>query len=345
MNLRNRWAGYWFLAPYLLLFTVFTLGPLLFGLGLSFTEYDLAHNEPARFAGVANYNEAINSDFFWRSLWATVKFVLLSVPITIPLALLLAVAIDSARGGRQAIYRIGVFAPTVVTISVVGLMWRWFYDREFGLFNALLGPVLRRSTDVGVWLHSLQFADASPNKFQSVCNFVVRHIGDAFIINTPVGFLDTPNSAMTSIVVMTIWWTIGGPVLVLLAGLKQIPSHYYEAAAIDGATGWRAFWSITLPAMRPALLFTLVINIIGAFQVFGQPYMVTNGGPVLSTRVAMMYIYETAFANYRLGYGAAMSWLLFLVIAVFAILQFRLMRDDGGDQTVKVAGAQKRPTR
>ena len=244
MNLRRRWAGYWFLAPYLVLFTVFTLGPLLFGFVLSFLNYDLAHAEPAKFIGTANYDEALSSEFFGKALWATVKFVLMSVPITVPLALLLAVAIESTQGPRQAIYRIGVFAPTVVTISVVGLMWRWFYDRDFGLANALLRPFASLLTT----LH----------------------------IDYPVKFLDYPNGAMASIVLMTIWWTVGGPVLVLLAGLKQIPATSYEAAAIDGATGWRAFWNITLPSMRPALLFTLVINVIGAFQVFGQPYMVTK---------------------------------------------------------------------
>lgn len=310
MNLHRRWAGYWFLLPYLLLFTVFTLGPLVFGLVLSFVNYDLAHDEPAKFVGVANYSEALGSEDFGRSIWATVRFVALSVPVTIPLALLLAIAIDAARSTRQAIYRIGVFAPTVITISVVGLVWRWFYNREFGLFNALLAPLAKT-------LH----------------------------MTMPIGFLDTPNAAMLSIVAMTLWWTVGGPVLVLLAGLKQIPDTYYEAAEIDGATGWRAFINITLPLLRPALLFTLVINIIGAFQVFGQPFMVTAGGPELSTRVAMQYIYETAFRNYRLGYGAAMSWLLFLVIAVFAILQFRLMRDDSDDAAVRTGGLTRRPTR
>ena len=310
MNHRNRWAGYAFLAPYLLLFAVFTLGPLLFGLGLSVSHYDLAHDEPARLAGLDNYREAIASDEFRRSLGATVRFVALSVPITVPIALLLAVAVDAARGARQVIYRIGIFAPTVITISVVGLIWRWFYDREFGLFNALLAWPASR-----------------------------LHVG------MPIGFLDTPRSAMLAIVAMTLWWTVGGPMLVLLAALKQVPAHYYEAAAIDGAVGWRAFRHITLPLLRPALLFTLVVNVIGAFQVFGQPLMVTGGGPLQSTRVAMQFIYETAFRNYRLGYGAAMSWLLFCVIAAFAIVQFRLMRDDGDDAAVRAAGARQRPTR
>jgi len=115
--------------------------------------------------------------------------------------------------------------------------------------------------------------------------------------------------------------------VVLLAGLKQIPEQYYEAASIDGAGAIRRFFHITLPLLKPVLLFVIVMNIIGSFQVFGQTFMITRGGPELSTRVLVQYIYETAFASYRLGYGSAMSWLLFIVIAVFSILQFRLVRE------------------
>lgn len=284
---QRRWAGYWFMAPYLVLFSVFLIGPMVFGLILSFMRYDMASVQPAAFIGLGNFRDAFNDDYFWQALGATFRFVFLAVPITIPLAVLLAVAVDSTPNRRQTIYRVGIFAPTVITISVVGLMWRWFYIPDVGLFNSLLRP-----------------------------------------FGVQIEFLGTPWNAMMSIVIMTVWWTVGGPVLILLAGLKGIPQQYYEAAEIDGATGWRAFWTITLPLLRPALLFVVVMNIIGAFQVFGQPFIVTGGGPLNSTRVAMQYIYETAFRNYRLGYGAAMSWLLFVVIAGFAILQFRLMRED-----------------
>lgn len=288
MTIRGRWSGYWFLAPYLVLFGLFAIGPTLFGLALSTMRYDMASFAPPRFIGLDNFREAIHDEYFRKSLVATVRFVAFSVPLTVPLALLLAVSVDSVAGRRQAAYRIGIFAPTIITISVVGLMWRWFYINDVGLFGALLKPMGIR-----------------------------------------IDFLGNETNAMLSIVVMTLWWSVGGPMLILLAGLKQIPDHYYEAAAIDGAVGWRAFWSITFPLLRPALLFVLVMNIIGAFQVFGQPFLVTGGGPLFSTRVAMQYIYETAFRSYRLGYGAAMSWLLFLVIAGFALIQFRLMREDG----------------
>ena len=115
--------------------------------------------------------------------------------------------------------------------------------------------------------------------------------------------------------------------IILLAGLQNIPEHYYEAASIDGASGWHKFHYITLPLLRPVLLFVIVMSTIGAFQVFGQTFMVTRGGPENSTRVIVQYIYETAFTKYRMGYGSAMSWLLFFVIAVFSIIQFRVLKE------------------
>ena len=290
-NLRIA-TGYLFLLPYLILFTVFLLFPLIYGLKLSFTKYEMAspemvaHRGPA-FVGAANYVEAMHDVYFWKALRATSIFVVFSVPTVVVTALAFAVGIEAIPGKRQEVYRLVVFLPTMITISVAGILWRWFYNSEFGLFNALLAKV---------------------------------HIDK-------VPWLLTPGWAMTSIILMTLWWTVGGPTVILIAGLKQIPSQYYEAAAIDGAVGWKRFWLITLPLLRPVLLFVTVINVIGAFQIFGQPFMITRGGPEFSTRVVVQYIYETAFNFYRLGYGAAMSWLLFLVIVIFSIIQFRVMKE------------------
>jgi multiple sugar transport system permease protein len=180
-----------------------------------------------------------------------------------------------------------IFLPTMITISVVGILWRWLLSTEFGVFNAMLEP-----------------------------------------FGMKVDWLTKPYLAMFSIVLMTLWWTVGGPMIILMAGLKQIPESYYEAASIDGAVGWRRFFFITLPLLKPVLLFVVVMNVIGAFQVFGQPFIVTKGGPLRFTFVLMQYVYETSFMHYRLGYGAAMSWLLFLLIAGFSVLQFRLMREQ-----------------
>ena len=284
---RRNWGDYIFAAPYLILFAMFLLYPLATGLGLSFMSYDLVSPEKPHFGGLTNYTDALQDGDFWRAMRASTIFVLLCSPLTVVVALALAAMIDSVRGVRQHLYRIAVFMPTVLTVSVAGLLWRWFYNTDFGPINALL---------VGAGLPR-------------------------------VPWLGTPATAMLSLVLMTLWWTVGGPVLILLAGLKNIPDAYYEAGAIDGATGARAFWDITLPLLRPALLFVGVLNIIGGFQVFGQVYIITNGGPSLSTRTAVQYIYDTAFRGYRLGYGAAMSWLLFLAIAVFSVIQFRLSRD------------------
>ncbi len=281
---RSAW-NYLFLAPYLSIFLVFLVIPLLFGLWISFQEYELARKagDVPQFIGLRNYNDALHDDYFWKALWVTTKFVIFSVPITIISALLISVGIESIRGKREQAYRVAIFLPTMITISVAGILWRWFYNSEFGVFNAIL-PV-------------------------------------------KVPWLLTPNWAMTSTIIMTLWWTVGGPVVILLAGLKQIPEAYYEAASIDGAVGWRKFFFVTLPLLRNVLLFVTVISVIGAWQIFGQPFIMTAGGPERGTLVLVLYIYAQAFNNFHMGYGAAMSWLLFLIIVVFSVIQFRVMRE------------------
>ncbi|HWB55146.1 MAG TPA: sugar ABC transporter permease [Tepidisphaeraceae bacterium] len=278
--------GYLFLSPYLILFTSFLIIPLIYGLGLSFVKYEMISPEPPRFVGFANYSEVFHDAYFWKALMVTTTFVVISVPITIVLALGIAAALEQIKSWRQNLYRLAIFLPMMITITVVAILWRWFFESEFGLFNSLLSH-----------------------------------------IHVKIPWLLTPHWAMSSIILMTLWWTIGGPVVILQAGLKQIPTAFYEAASLDGATGLRRFFYITLPLLRPVLLFVSVTGVIGAFQIFGQTFLVTAGGPELSTRVLMQYIYETAFNNYRLGYGSAMSWLLFVVIVICSAILFRFFRE------------------
>lgn len=280
-------AGYWFILPYFVLFTAFLLLPLGYGLWLSFSRYELATRLPEKFIGLENYFEALSDPYFWKAMFVTALFVLMCVPLTVGIALLIAVGINSFPEKRQAIYRLAVFLPTIITVSVVGILWLWFYNDEFGLFNSLLASI---------------------------------HLGH-------VPWITSKMTALPSIVLMTLWWTIGGPMVILIAGLQQIPDVYHEAASIDGSTGAHRFFYITLPLLRPVLLFVIVINIIGGFQLFGQTFIVTRGGPELSTRSIVEYIYEMGFQSYRLGYSAAMSWLLFVVIAIFSIFQFKIMRE------------------
>jgi multiple sugar transport system permease protein len=278
-------AGWLFVLPYLTLLTAFLLIPLVFGLGLSLMRWEMLSPLPPESVGLGNYREALGDEYFWRAICATALFVAMVVPLTIGPALLIALGLSAVRK-RSGLYRAAYFLPTMINISVAGILWRWFYNSEFGLFNAYLEP-----------------------------------------LGLKIPWITDAGWAMPSIVFMSLWWGLGGPAVILLAGLRQIPGEYYEAAAIDGATGWKRLAHITLPLLRPVMLFVVIINIIAAFQVFGQTFMITRGGPELATRVLVQYIYETAFNHYRMGYGAAMSWLLFVIIAVFSIVQFRLMRE------------------
>ncbi|MBN2312161.1 MAG: sugar ABC transporter permease [Candidatus Hydrogenedentes bacterium] len=282
----RRFSGYLFLLPYLTLFAGFLLVPFVYGLGLSFFRWEMISPAPPKCVGFGNYAEALGSAYFWKALGATFRFVVMSVPLNIGMALIAAVGINAVAARRQALYRAAYFLPLIISISVAGILWRWFYNGEFGLFNALLAPLGLKAP----WVSDVRWA-------------------------------------MKSLVLMTLWWTAGGPMVILLAGLQHIPRHYYEAAAIDGAGRTRQFLHITLPQLRPVLLFVLVMNVIGGFQVFGQAFLITRGGPEFSTRVLVQYIYETAFTHYRMGYGSAMSWLLFLVIAAFSAAQFRILRE------------------
>ena len=280
----RRYVGYLFVLPYLVLFLGFIVLPLLFGLGLSLCRWEMLSPGPPAVVGFANYREALGDDYFWRALGATATFVALDVPFKILLALALALGINAVKRGRS-FFRASVVLPTMINISVAGILWRWFYNTEFGLFNACLEPLGLR-----------------------------------------VPWISHPGLAMPSVVLMTFWWTVGGAVLILMAGLHQIPDSYYEAASIDGAGRWARLRHVTLPLLKPGTIFVIVMNIIGSFQVVGQTFMITRGGPELSTRVLMQYVYETAFLHFRMGYGAAMSWLLFLVIALFSATQFYLLR-------------------
>lgn len=283
----RRWSGWWFAAPHLLLFVTFVVGPLLFGLGLSFHRWDILSNRPATFVGWDNYREAISDEYVAKALGATLRFVAMAVPSTLLVALALAAGLAAVPERRQAFWRAVCYLPHLMTVSVVGLLWRWFYNTEFGVFNALLAP-----------------------------------------LGIKVAWLSDVRWAMPAIVAMTVWWTVGAPMLVLFAAIRNVPEAYLEAAALDGANASQRFTRITLPLLRPVLLFSTVMNVIGSFQVFGQVYMITRGGPELSTRTLVQYIYDTAFNHYRMGYAAALSWLLFVVIVVFSALQFRLMRTE-----------------
>ncbi len=284
-NRRRSLTGLLFLAPYAISFVTFIVLPIIVAAYLSVMQFDLTAKGSIHYVGLQNFKEAWADQYFWSGIKATLSFVILMVPSMLVFALGTAIGLNAMSRGRNAV-RALLFLPGLLNVAVTAILWGWFYDGTFGLFNFLLKKV---------------------------------GIGE-------VHWLSEKALAMPSIVVMTLWWTMGGTAIVLLAALQQIPRHIIEAAALDGAGKWAMFRKIVFPLLTPVLLFVVITNTIGAFQVFGQPFLLTKGGPELATRGLVQYIYETAFNNYRMGYGAAMSWMLFAIIAVFALLQYRLLR-------------------
>lgn len=285
MRTAHRYLGYLFLLPYAGAFLGFIVLPFVVSLALAFCQYDLTTQQSIRFIGLANFREAFNDTFFWDAVAVTFRYVAMIIPSQLVLSILLGLGMHALMCGRNLV-RALLFLPGMFSVAVAGILWQWFYNGEFGLFNHLLAQL-------GL---------------------------------PPVPWLSNRDMAMPSIVLMTLWWTVGGSAVIVLTGLQQIPAQIFEAAAIDGANRWQTFWRITLPMLKPILAFMVIMNTIGAFQMFAQAMMLTGGGPEMATRGVVQLIYDTAFANYRLGYGAAISWLLFLLIAGFSLVQFRLLR-------------------
>jgi len=278
-------AGVAFLAPYLVSFGLFVVLPIGVSLVLSFMQFDMTAPHSTKFVGAHNYADAWKDDYFWQALKATLGFVVLMVPGLIVASLGMALGLNGMAKGRNTV-RALLFLPGMLNVAVTAILWSWFYNGEFGLFNFILKKL---GMNAGPWLTDKAYA-------------------------------------MPSIVVMSLWWSLGGTSIVLLAALQQIPKQIFEAAVLDGSSGWALLQKITLPLLKPVLLFVVVTNTIAGFQVFGQPFLLTRGGPELSTRGLVQYIYETAFNNYRLGYGAAMSWMLFAIVAIFALVQYRFLK-------------------
>ncbi len=238
------------------------------------------------FVGLSNYEKLLSDDRFLLSLVNTAYYTAASTLPILALPLLLAVVLNR-EVPLKALLRGAFFFPFTLSVVTVGLTWLWLLD-------PLVGPF----------------------------NYYLKRIG------LPVGsLLAEPRSAMWGIVVTSVWWVTGYYLVIYLAGLQDIPRHLYEAAAIDGAGVWRSFWSITVPLLRPVFLFVFVIHIIGSFQIFGQVFIMTQGGPGDATRTVVQHLYETAFQNlFAFGSASAMAWVLFAVILVFSVLQFRILR-------------------
>jgi multiple sugar transport system permease protein len=287
---RQSLTGYAFISPWIIGFLLFTAGPIFASLLISLHSWSLLSTP--EWVGLENYARILREDdLFTTSLWNTLYYVAFSVPLGISVALALALLLNRPMRGI-GVFRTLFFLPSVTNIVAVSVLWVWVFNPEFGLLNSLLRIV---GVDGILWLQSEQWAKPA---------FVVMSL-----------------------------WGVGGSVIIFLAALQGIPRELYEAASLDGAGSVRRFVHITIPMISPALFFSLVIGIIGSFQVFAQAYVMTGsaqpgseGGPNNATLFIVLYLYKKAFQEFRMGYAAALAWILFFIILVFTILQTRLSR-------------------
>ena len=284
---RQQAVAAWVLAlPFMALFLVFTAGPVLASLGMSFTDIrsaDMRNPFAVAFVGVDNYATLLSDPLFRKVALNTGLYVVLGVPLTMVLALAAAVALNSVTRLR-GLFRVGYYLPVVTSIVAVSVVWKFLLREDGGLVNTALGWV---GIDGLAWL-------------------------------------DSTTLALPSLVVMAAWRNLGTLMVIFLAGLQTVPLEVNEAAGVDGASAWQRFRHITLPIMRPTLLFGAVITGIGYLQFFEEAFVMTEGGPLDATRSVTYFAYDQfGFGNY--GVAAAASYLLFLAVVVLTFVQFKLL--------------------
>ncbi len=279
--------------PAFVFFGLWFAFPVIYSLVMSFYEWNpLA--EQTKFIGFANYLNAFTRDpVFWIALRNTLYYMIVTVPVGIILSLLVALLINSLPR-LVGFFRVIYFIPVITSMVAVSIVWKWLYQSRFGLFNELLRMVL---------IDNLHLP-----------------------INPSVPWLTSTTLAMPSVMAMSIWKGLGFTMVLFLAGLTSIPTIYYEAAKVDGAGRWQVFRHITLPLLQPTMVFVVLTGVIGALQEFTPMYVMTSGGPVNSTKTIVFQLYDQAFKNFRFGYASALAFILFVIILVLTLLQWRAMR-------------------
>ena len=283
-------TAYLFLAPYLVLFGLFVLAPILYGLWISLHDWDfLLPGKP--FVGLQNYIDlftpgSVTSGPFWASMRATAIFTVLSVPLMVVLPLLVAIPLARKFPGRN-FFRATIFAPYVLGVAVIGILWRYLLDPNVGVLASML---------------------------------------DRIGLDSPPWLTDTP-WVWGALVIPTIWWTLGYNMVIFLAGLQDISRELYEAADMDGASPTQQFFNVTLPGLRPVLIFVVTITLLASANLFGQSYIITQGQPGRETRSAIMQIAEEGLARFNMGSSAAMSTILTLCLLLISLVMLSFTRE------------------
>ncbi|MFT2214059.1 carbohydrate ABC transporter permease [Rhizobium giardinii] len=281
-----QWRNFVFVAPFLFFFTTLLIFPLFWGMWLSVHKADTFST--GRFVGLDNYVRLFHDKVFLQSVWNTFYFVLLTVPTLALIGLFLALCLNR-RTRTAAVLRTLFFSSSVLSVTIVTLIWRIVYIPNVGLLSTIYG-----------W-----FGATAP------------------------AFISDPSLAMIGIAIATIWWCIGLPMMLFLSALQQIPQDIYEAAALDNANRWQTLRSITLPSIKRTFILVIIIQIVLQFQLFGQAWLMTRGGPNNLTKPIVLYIYDTAFRRWDLGMGAAASEMLFVLILIAAMAQYLVTRNKG----------------
>jgi multiple sugar transport system permease protein len=287
---REALDGYLLAAPAILGLLIFTAFPVIYTFYLSFTEYNFV--ESPNWIGLANYRQMLlEDDLFRKSLVSTLYYVALSIPLTLIGSFLVALLLNQGVRGIS-IYRTIWYLPALVPAAAAAALWRWILNRDFGIVNELL-----------------------------------YRLG----LPTP-GWLVEPEWTIPTLALVALWTGLGGTMLIFLAGLQGVPTHLYEAAALDGASAWRRLWNVTIPMMSPIIFFNLVLGVISSFQAFTTVYLIYtptgsgSAGPSDSGLLYLVYLYRNAFQYFRVGYAAALSWVLFLIIVLLTLFLFRVQR-------------------
>ena len=282
-------SGWAFLAPALLLIAVFFFLPVLAALLLSFTDFDiyaLGDLRRLRFVGLENYAQLLQSPLFWTALGNTGYFVLLGGPLSVAVSLGAALLVNARLNRFPGLFRTALFLPVVTTLVAVAVVWRYLYHPRYGLLN----------------------------------------YGLSLLGIAPIDWLGDPDWAMPAIILMAVWKNFGFNMIIFIAGLQNIPMQLYEAARIDGASAGQQFRHITLPQLGPTFLFVALMTMIGYFQVFAEPYVMTQGGPANRTLSVVLLMYEEGFRWWNMGYASAMAFVLFALILAGTALQLLLRR-------------------
>lgn len=287
-TLASRFTSFLFILPYLAAFSMFLLFPILYGFVISLQDFELLSSEHP-FVGLRNYitiftQGTYENSIFFEGLWTTIQFVIYSVPLLILLGLSLAMLVNALPGRVRNWFRTFYFLPYALSASVMAVIWLMMFDTNAGFLNSLL---------MKIGISTIPWLTATP-------------------------------WVWVSLVITTLWWTIGFNMIIFVNALNEVPEDYYEAASIDGANAWNKFKSITLPSIRPVMLFVMITSTIASFNIYAQPFLLTRGGPGNTTRVLLMNVLDQAFVRKDIGSASAMAILMALFIIVISIVQFRL---------------------